>query len=79
MKQLRNTYPLGKKAMQELMSFLASRGRTLPEGGMEDAVNVYFTRTEKEDGKETERIYAKYYDALEMADMYIPLQDIKSK
>ncbi len=56
-KELRNTYPLGKAQVQQLEKFLNSRGRKLPDGTMEAF---------DENGT------AKYFDALDMMDLYDP-------
>lgn len=62
-KDMRNTYSLGEDQMDMLASFLKSRGRKLPDGD-----DMYY----EEDGKK----YARYYDALEMMDMYISLDSL---
>ena len=59
-KELRNTYPQGKETVNVLYAFLKSRGWTLPDG----TDNLYWKNTE------TEKIYARWYDALEMMDYY---------
>lgn len=62
-KDMRNTYSLGEDQMDMLTSFLKSRGRKLPDGD-----DMYC----EEGGKK----YARYYDALEMMDMYISLDSL---
>lgn len=66
-KELRNMYPNGEKQTNMLAAFLQSRGREMPGG------NEMYTNIEK-DGKNVK--CARFYDALEMMDMYIPLQKI---
>ena len=63
-KELRDTYPLGREQVGVLRSFLMSRNRSLPE-------NLYF----KSEGEETET--ALLYDALEVADYFISLTDME--
>ena len=70
LKEFRNTYPLGQGQVSMLMNFLQSRGRTLPNG------DAYVEETDTR-GKNV-RI-ARYYDALELMDMYINLEDIETK
>ena len=71
-KELRNTYPLGKARTQELLSFLASRNKTMPDDydGKADSRDaskaLYYTAG---DGKMT----ARWYDVLEMLDYYIDM------
>ncbi len=60
-KRLRNTYPIGEGRVDELVSFLRSRGNSFP-GDM-----YYMDR----DGNQT----AIYYDALEMMDYYVDTEN----
>lgn len=60
-KRLRNTYPLGQYEVDLLASFLKSRGHTMPDQTYE----LY----ESKDGV----MYAKWYDALEMMDLFAAL------
>ena len=62
-KELRNTYPKGRKEVELLASFLRSRQHKLPDGDYE----MY-------DGNR-----AKYYDALELFDHYIPLEELQNE
>ena len=71
-KTLRNTYPLGGYQVDNFRSFLVSRGWELPGGGYEVYEDVII---ENQDGKTPER-YAKYYDALELMDVYVDLDHI---
>lgn len=68
-KDLRNTYPQGKKAVNMLYAFLKSRGWKLPDGT--DALYVESAETDCSD-QETENknkeSLARWYDALEMMD-----------
>ena len=64
-KELRNTYPLGQGAMKMLMNFITSRGYKLPFG-----TESYYIEN---DGK----MNARYYDALELMDMYVGLDEIR--
>ena len=63
-KQVRNTYPLGRIQTNTLNSFLRARNWQMPDS-MEDMFYI-------EDGK----AYAKWYDALEISDNYIGLEEI---
>jgi hypothetical protein len=63
-KNLRNTYPLGKGAVDMLMNFLNSREAAFPDND-----GAYY----EEGGM---RI-ANYYDALELMDMYVGLEEIR--
>ncbi len=60
-KDLRNTYPQGKEAVNMLYNFLKSRGWKLPD----ESDDLYWKIDEK-----AGKIYAKWYDALEMMDYY---------
>ena len=62
-KTLRNTYPMGHLQTDQLRAFFSSRNITMPDETME----LY------EDGK------AKWYDALEMMDLFISLEEIEGK
>lgn len=62
-KTIRNTYPLGLRQVSQLMAFLDSRGRQLPDGRA-DAGTAYV-----QDGKG--RKTARYYDVLEFLDMFV--------
>ena len=70
-KQMRNTYPLGGREMDRLMAFLSSRGRKLPGDQVTNRENAYYV------SKDENKTYAKYYDALEMSDLYIGLDEIR--
>lgn len=63
-KTLRNTYPLGYQQVDRFKRFLESRGWCLPDGDCNAYIEI--------DGKKT----AKYYDALELMDDYVSLEDI---
>ncbi len=63
LKNLRNTYPLGEGAVNQLVSFMKSRRRDLPD-------EMYYTN------KDNDRI-AIYYDALEMMDYYVDIFEEK--
>ena len=63
-KNLRNTYPLGKGAVDMLMNFLNSREAAFPDND-----GAYY-----EEGGMT---IANYYDALELMDMYVGLEEIQ--
>lgn len=56
-KQLRNTYPMGKYEVQHLSTFLQSRGHRMPD----QSYNMY------------EGNQARWYDALEMMDLFASL------
>ena len=56
-KQLRNTYPMGKYEVQHLSTFLQSRGHRMPD----QSYNMY------------EGDHARWYDALEMMDLFASL------
>lgn len=56
-KQLRNTYTMGKYEVQHLSTFLQSRGHRMPD----QSYNMY------------ERDHARWYDALEMMDLFASL------
>lgn len=62
-KTLRNTYPLGSHQVDQLMAFFNSRNIKMPDETME----LYA------DGR------AKWYDALEMMDLFISLEEIEGK
>ena len=61
-KEIRNTYALGRENVQQLSTFLQSRGHKMPD----DTQEMYFEGTET----------AKWYDALELMDYYIDLEEI---
>lgn len=56
-KQLRNTYPMGRHEVQQLKIFLQSRKKKMPDG----TLDMY------EDNR------ARWYDALEIMDLFVPL------
>ncbi len=62
-KDLRNTYPLGQGTVEMLMQFLASRKVKFPDGS-----DAYY--------EEKEEKVAMYYDALELMDMYVSLEEV---
>lgn len=66
LKEIRNTYPLGKNQINILNSFLKSRNNHIA-----DDDGMYFTNEKGET--------AMYYDNLEMMDYYIDLEDIRKK
>lgn len=73
-KTLRNTYPLGKTEIIRFISFLNSRKWKLPEienGEKIELENIYVN--------EGSMSYARFYDALELMDDYIDLEEIESK
>jgi hypothetical protein len=61
-KKIRNTYPLGENQVNLLKTFLESRNWKMPDS----EEKMYF-----------ENKIAKWYDALEMLDYYIDLDDLK--
>lgn len=67
--ELRNTYPLGQPQVEQLASFLASRGFKMPDGTTE----MYRT------DPEGPGLLAVWYDALEMMDHYIDLQILRGE
>lgn len=64
-KEIRNTYPLGEARMSQLQSFLQSRNHAMPDG----TFNMY---------SDTENV-ALWYDAVEMLDYYMPLEELIRK
>lgn len=62
-KEFRNTYPLGEYEMKALITFADSRGRKMPENRQK--------AFDKIEGKNT----AIWYDALELMDYYVNLED----
>lgn len=69
-KALRNMYPNGEKQTEMLAAFLQSRAINMPGG---NEVYTYIERNGKSEK------CARFYDALEMMDMYIPLKRIEQK
>lgn len=70
-KKLRNIYPLGKNEVNQFVTFLNSRNRKLPAMNEEE---ISLSHMYIEDG---EKVYARYYDALELMDDYIDLEVIE--
>ena len=71
-KTLRNTYPLGGYQVENFKRFLKSRSWELPGGGYD----LYEKGTiETPEGEKT-ITFAKYYDALELMDVYVDLDHI---
>lgn len=66
-KKLRNMYPRGKHQVNAFASFLDSRKWIMPDDSTEMYVKI--------DGIE----YAKWYDALELIDDYVKLEDFETK
>lgn len=67
-KTLRNVYPLGEIRVKQFYAFLESRDWKLPEGD----TDLY--TSEHADGSRLERKRARWYDALEMMDLFIELE-----
>ena len=59
-KAIRNTYALGRERMTELSAFLKSRDKKMPDGSDEMYIN----------GSD-DSIIARWYDALELMDLYL--------
>lgn len=69
-KEIRNIYPLGKNKINEFADFLCSRGWKMPDGTLvmyDDSL------------KETNDTIAKWYDAVEMLDLYDSLEKALGK
>lgn len=66
-KELRNTYPLGAHKIDQFVAFQSSRQHIMPDGTLE----MYFVDEDKEK-------IAKWYDALEMMDLYFDLDKEKN-
>lgn len=64
-KKIRNTYPLGRISVEQFSDFLKSRGCRMPDG----TNNMYQENSNK----------ALWYDALELMDEYMSLDEIENK
>ena len=70
-KNLRNIYSQGKMETQEFLAFLTSRNWKLPD---EDLPYISI-----KDGKGQEKVFAKYYDALEIMDYYVDISQLEQE
>lgn len=79
LKELRNTYPLGKHAVKQLENFMKSRGRDKEMPAYEGDELMYKNIFEyKTNGEKEKKTVARWFDALEMMDLYCKDREVNS-